>query len=306
MSWAQAGEVTIAEPASELTASFHPEAGMLCSSLMRGERQLLAENAGVQAYAERGKTMGIPLLYPWANRLGGFSYSAAGRHVELPREGGLLPRDARGLPIHGVLPGRMRWDLTESAESSLRAELRWSDSDPDRFAIFPFEHEVEYRAGLAGGRLRVAVTVTAGAGPVPVSFGFHPYLVPPAAARASWLVELPAMRRLALDARQIPVGAGESVPAERFKLGGREFDDGFDDVDETARFAVSGGESELSLEFVEGYRCAQVYAPAGRDLICFEPMTAPADALRSGARLAILAPGQRRTASFALAVGVLH
>jgi len=29
----------------------------------------------VSAYAQYGKTMGIPLLYPWANRLAAFDYS---------------------------------------------------------------------------------------------------------------------------------------------------------------------------------------------------------------------------------------
>jgi aldose 1-epimerase len=34
-----------------------------------------------------------------------------------------------------------------------------------------------------------------------------------------------------------------------------------------------------------------VYAPPGRNFICFEPMTAPTDALRSGTGLTVLAPG---------------
>jgi aldose 1-epimerase len=48
--------------------------------------------------------MGIPLLHPWANRLAGFDYEAAGKHVSLPRGTGVIPTDEAGLPIHGVLP----------------------------------------------------------------------------------------------------------------------------------------------------------------------------------------------------------
>ena len=295
--------VTIGEPASQLTATFHPAAGMLCSSLRRGEHELLAQNAGVQAYAERGKTMGIPLLYPWANRLGGFSYSAAGRSVELPSGGGLLGLDGNGLPIHGVVPGRMAWEITRASESTLCARLAWGAADPERFALFPFEHEAEYAAELSGGRLEIAVTVRAGPAHMPVSFGFHPYLSIPGSTRGSWTVELPAMRALRLDALQIPAGPGEEVPAERFLLDGREYDDGFEGVAADARFAVSDGERELALDFVRGYSCAQVYAPAGGDFICFEPMTAPADALRSGAGLTVLGPGETRTCAFAVAVG---
>ena len=54
---------------------------MVCSSLRHRGEELLAQNTGVSAYAEHGKTMGIPLLYPWANRLAGFDYSVAGRTV---------------------------------------------------------------------------------------------------------------------------------------------------------------------------------------------------------------------------------
>ena len=69
---------------SALEAAFVPGAGMLCCSLRHRGEELLAQNAGVAAYAQRGKTMGIPLLYPWANRLAGFDYSVAGRTVLHP------------------------------------------------------------------------------------------------------------------------------------------------------------------------------------------------------------------------------
>jgi galactose mutarotase-like enzyme len=45
-----------------------------------------------------------------------------------------------------------------------------------------------------------------------------------------------------------------------------------------------------------------VFAPPGGQFICFEPMTAPANALRSGAGLRLLAPGERHRASFTVSV----
>jgi len=38
----------------------------------------------------------------------------------------------------------------------------------------------------------------------------------------------------------------------------------------------------VTVGSLEGHSYAQVYAPAGGDFICFEPMTAPTDALVSG------------------------
>ena len=64
---AEAHTVTISSP--ELQATFVPGAAMLCSSLRHEGDELLAQRSGVHAYAEHGSTMGIPLLYPWANRL---------------------------------------------------------------------------------------------------------------------------------------------------------------------------------------------------------------------------------------------
>ena len=138
---------------------------------------------------------------------------------------------------------------------------------------------------------------------VPVAFGFHPYLSLAGAPRERWLIELPTMRRLALDADQIPVGSGETLPAGRFALAGEVFDDGFDSVSAQARFAASGAGRRIALELLEGYGCAQVFAPPASTFICFEPMTAPANALRSGEGLRLLSPGERHVARFSISVG---
>ena len=68
-------------------------------------------------------------------------------------------------------------------------------------------------------------------------------------------------------------------------------------------FSVAGGGRRIEVTFARGYPCAQVFAPAGEQFICFEPMTAPANALRSGDGLRLLAPGERFAASFTVAVG---
>jgi aldose 1-epimerase len=293
-----------------LEAAFVPGAGMLCCSLRHRGEELLAQNAGVDAYAQQGKTMGIPLLYPWANRLAGFDYSAAGRAVAVPHDRARVRVDANGLPIHGVLGGLLAWELLGSPAgehgSALSARLSWSEQRPPLFEAFPFRHELRYDARLRDGRLEIELTVHAcGEDAVPLAFGFHPYLSPPGGSRERWLIELPAMRALALDQLQIPTGPAAALAAERFELDGREYDDGFDSVAEPARFSVAGGARRLELTFLRGYPCAQVFAPAGGQFICFEPMTAPTNALRSGDALRLLAPGERFAAGFAVGVSDL-
>jgi aldose 1-epimerase len=298
--------VRLSHDGALLEATFVPGAGMICSSLRHRGEELLAQNAGVCAYAQRGTTMGIPLLYPWANRLAGFQYSVAGRTVQVPHDPTRVALDEAGLPIHGVIGGRLEWELTRSpapGAQSLAARLSWSASEPKLFEVFPFRHDLNYEARLGNGRLDVEITVHAcGADSVPLAFGFHPYLSLPGVPREHWLVELPAMRRLALDPNQIPIGPEEALSAQRFELEGREFDDGFDGVAEPARFGVAAADRRIELEFLQGYPCAQVFAPPAAQFICFEPMTAPTNALRSGGGLRLLDPGERYRAGFSVCV----
>ena len=298
--------ILLGDEEGALEATFVPSAGMLCCSLRHRGEELLAQNRGVEVYAELGKTMGIPLLYPWANRLAGFDYATAGQTVTVPRDRTRVSLDANGLPIHGVIGGRLQWeplDATDTDPRSLTARLRWDESQPELFAIFPFRHELRYQARLAGGALEVRVTVHADAhAAVPVAFGFHPYFSLPGAPREGWLVDLPPMRHLALDTQGIPRGVERPWPQRCFELAAQEFDDGFDAVAEPARFALTGGGRRIALELLEGYPCAQIYAPVTAQFICFEPMTAPANALRSGNGLRVLAPGERYSACFRVLV----
>jgi aldose 1-epimerase len=332
VSGAELGAVSLRDDRAQLEAAFLPGVGMLCCSLRHRGEELLAQNAGVAAYVERGKTMGIPLLYPWANRLAGFDYTVGGRTVSIPHDTARVSLDGNGLPIHGLIGGRLAWEPTTAPGSggaqSLTARLSWSEAQGELFEVFPFRHDLLYEARLAEGRfaegqhgerrlaeerhgearlaqgrLEIAVTVHAcGEDTVPVAFGFHPYLSPPGAPREQWTIELPAMRSLTLDERQIPTGPGPTQPRQTFELAGREFDDGFDSVPEPARFVLATPDRRITLEFLGGYPCAQVYAPPPRSLICFEPMTAPANALRSGAGLRLLPAGESYRAVFAVSV----
>jgi aldose 1-epimerase len=294
--------VQLSDAEAQLEATFVPEAGMICCSLRHRGEELLAQEGGLAEYEHDGHTMGIPLLYPWANRLADFGYRVGARTVRIPDDPQRIQLESHGLPIHGVIGGRMAWTVTGDRDS-LSARLRWDDSEPELFELFPFHHDLVYEARLSHGRLEISLTVHAsGVDAVPLAFGFHPYVHLPGVARERWLVELPAMRRLELDDHMIPVGPDRALPAERFELGDREFDDAFDDVDVPTRFAVTGGDHRVEIEFHEGYGYAQVFAPPNAECICFEPMAAPTNALRSGTGLRVVAPGESSRASFSLSV----
>jgi len=294
--------VTLAAPDGALEARFAPGAGMVGCSLRHHGAELLGLRAGVEAYLAQGKTFGIPLLHPWANRLGDWRYEVAGRTVEIDRGSPVVRADEHGLPIHGALPAGADWRVVQATREALWAELDWA-ADRARMAVFPFAHRLELRAAVDGGALMIETTVVAtGEAPVPLSFGFHPYLAPPSAPREAWEVELPPLAHLALDERGLPTGARDPSPAERAPLGDRSFDDAFALDGPSARFAVSDGERRVEVRFEHGFPYAQVFAPPGQALICFEPMTAPADALRTHDGLRCVDPGERASAAFAVRV----
>jgi aldose 1-epimerase len=283
----------------ELEAAFAPEAGLVGASLTHRGEELLAQRKGLEAYAESGTTFGIPFLHPWANRLAGFGYAVAGQEVELDRDSPLLRIEEHGLPIHGLAPHALRWEV-EEREDALRAT---TELDRERLEDFPFPHRLEVDVTLADDALTLRTTLTATtAVPVPVAFGYHPYLVLPGAPRPQWEVELPVDRHLVVDENAIPTGEEEPADFRRGPLGDRSLDDGYTMPERPRPFTVSGGGRTLGVEFLEGYTHAQVFAPAGKDLICFEPMTAPANALRSHDGLRLAPPGEPFTAAFRITI----
>jgi aldose 1-epimerase len=293
--------VALVSSDGNLRAAFAPSAGMVCCSLRHRGKELLAQRDGVRAYAERGSTIGIPLLYPWANRLSGFTYGAPPHVVALAQDSPSIALDDNGLPIHGVIAGNLPWEVREAAPKRLRARMRWEQ--PALLALFPFPHTLDFEALIGEDILRIETTLRPSSDlAVPVSFGYHPYLTIPETSRDSWQVELPVMRRLLLDARMIPTGRSEPVDGARFELGESSWDDAFGGLARPSRFAVSAAGRRIECEFLEGYPHAQVFSPSGETFICFEPMTAPTNALVSGIDLPVVVPGEEFCATFRISV----
>jgi aldose 1-epimerase len=264
--------------------------------------QVLRRISDLQTAAAKGSTAGIPLLHPWANRLDGLRYRAAGREVQLDASWPMLHLDVHGLPMHGVPWSRLAWEPIESQRNRLSARLEWSRKD--LLEIFPFPHRIELTATLCPEALTLETVLTAGAhGPVPVSFGFHPYFGIPEVPRAKWRLGLPAMHKLLSDERGIPSGAQE--PWNRFdsEIGERSFDDCFALLDASPSFSLTGGDLRITLEFLAGYPYAQIFAPSGQEFVAIEPMTAPTSALTSGHGLRVVAPRDRFEAAFRVRVG---
>lgn len=294
--------VTLQDPSSSMTATYVPGAGMICTSLAEDGVEYLGQRRGLDAYVSNGKTMGIPILYPWANRLSANNYDVDGAVVTLTAGAGGVRTDGHGAPMHGVLAAYPGWVVTAQSGNQVTAALDFGGT-PQLLAAFPFPHVLVLTASLADRTLTVETTVrptTAAA--VPLCFGFHPYVQLPGVPRQEWQLESPAMRHLPVDEFGLPTGATAEWAGGAQILAETELDDGFDQVPDGAVFAISAGGRRVAVTFANGYPAAQIFAPVGDDLIGLEPMAAPTDALRRGA-YRVAAPGKPETATFSIRVG---
>jgi aldose 1-epimerase len=232
--------------------------------------------------------LGIPFLAPWANRLDQQAFYANGKRYALNMELG----NVRGPhPIHGFLSAAA-WEVVEAGADSGSA---WVTSrleffrQPDWMAQFPFAHTIDMTHRLRDGVLDITVELhNISAAPMPVAIGFHPYFRLTDAPRDAWTIAIGARAEWLLADDKIPTG--ETRPIERrfpdpraAALRDHDLDHVFGDLIRDAfgraAMSVAGRSQKIDATFGPNYRAVVVYAPAGRDFICFEPMAGITDAL---------------------------
>jgi galactose mutarotase-like enzyme len=255
--------------AGELVATFVPDAGMIGCSLTHRGAEVLGQRGGLESYINERKTMGIPFLHPWANRLARTHFTLHGREVRIDTS--RTRQDAAGLPMHGLLAAAPGWVVEHHDDTRLTARFDFA------LESFPFPHTIQLEATLTPQALTITTTIDADE-PVPIAFGFHPYLQLPGVAREAWIAELPVTEQLLLDDSMIPTGERTPVRIEKGPLG--TYDDAY--TAPAAPFALEGPDRRIELAFHEGYPYSQVFAPPEEPLVAFEPMTAPTNALVSG------------------------
>lgn len=258
---------------------------------------------GLGEMATKTRMVGNPLLSPWANRIEGMSYKANGKTYLLNGELGNLRLDGNKNPIHGLVTFAKQWEVkgTYADATHARVELTLDFTKrPDWLAQFPFPHKLGLIYKLTAGVLEVITTVeNLASEPMPLALGYHPYFQLSDAPRDEWEVTIPAKEKLVLSPKLIPTGERVKNPyAPGTKLAGVVLDDVFGGLEENATFRVKGKTQTIEVVYGKDYSIGVVYAPAGQNFICFEPMTAPTNAFNTPGSYKSIAPGETWRESF--------
>ncbi len=272
--------VHLADPAHHTEVSIAVGIGNIAYEYkVNGKNALYFPFHSLAEFKEKPALCGVPFLAPWANRLDQEAFYVAGRKYTLNKELNNLRFDGNHLPIHGLISFTSLWQVVEakangsSAHVTSRLEF-WKH--PELMAQFPFAHTIEMTYTLSNGSLEVTTALhNLSAEAMPVSIGFHPYFQIHDAPRDNWTVHLAAKDHVVLSKLLVPTGETKPVEfSDPVSLAGKQLDDVFTGLPENAEFWVKGKDEKIAVHYGHNYKVAVVYAPPGRDFICFEPMAA--------------------------------
>lgn len=273
-------------------------------------------------FAETGQNPnhnGIPLLFPFPNRIRGARYNWAGREYVLDG----IHQDGQGNAIHGLVIDRP-WRVTCDDEATALGQFQLSIDAPDRRALWPADFLIEVRYDIGGPGLRCDVRVAnPDRVPLPFGFGTHPYFRVPLASgsrREDCLIQAPAAEEWELVGC-LPTGKRRAVSErkdlrEGQELKGLKLDDVLtelsarDGLVETVVMDPSAG-LQVQQVFDTAFRDLVVYTPPHGRSVCLEPYTCMTDAIHLAEQgidggWRALAPGAEFRTWFEIRAGLVY
>jgi aldose 1-epimerase len=306
--------VLLEDNATGTGAEVWPAHGFNCYRwhvMSEGEGELLFTNP--QFFDEERPTRGgIPILFPFPNRIRNGRFAWAGKDYQLP-----LNDPGGKNAIHGFAcrrPWRVVDQGADSASAWVTGEFQGSVDSPATRALWPADFRIRLTCRLTAHALRLdALVDNPDQIPLPFGLGYHPYFrVLPLRASETY-VEVPAVDYWQLE-DSLPNGIRQRATGSRDLTKARPFselslDDVLTDLDCTVqpgtdglcrRGQVSGLAGELTIQLLASrdFREVVVFTPPHREAMCLEPYTCTTDAinLQQGgvnAGLLVLPPGGR-------------
>jgi len=289
---------TLHDDASGASASILPSYGFNLFDLRLpaagSVRPVVASAADFVENPVKPARNGVPVLFPFPNRIDHGRFTFGGKAYALPINSG--PH-----AIHGFAAAAP-WDVVEqkadAGEAALTGRYQISKNTPEMRAHWPADAVLQIRYALSGRRLTMTVSVTnPTADDLPYGFGIHPYFrlpFDPGGDPDRTRIIIPASESWALDG-YIPTGARRPVDDRLdFRKGQTRKDLKLDDVltgltfegDRcVCRLEDLALQAEFRLSCDRTFREIVVFTPpAAPDVIAVEPYTQTTDAINLAAR----------------------
>lgn len=304
--------VLLTDPVTGSTAKIAAHIGFNCFDLniKLNDNDNIAVIHAADGFDEGDKPpshSGIPLLFPYPNRIRSGKYSWDGKDYELPES--LVGYEGAGNAIHGFALDRP-WRITEQTESSVTGVFRISEDAPERLPLWPTDAEIQIRYSLHDACLRADISVhNPTSEPLPWGFGTHAYFRVPLSADsdpANCTVQAPVTKKWLLD-ECLPTGQ-IADPPEDGRLNTAPYfntlklDDVYTGVQSQAgvvecRVLDEKGGTQIVLRCDDSFREIVAFTPPWTTAICLEPYTCTTDAINLqqqgvDAGLQVLAPGK--------------
>jgi len=302
--------------ASGATARVLPEAGFTCYSLKIPVGPLVVDVLDSEPnFAETGERPtrnGIPLLFPFPNRVRAGRYQFGGRSYELTG----LRLDDFGNIIHGMVFDRP-WRVVELRENAVTGRFQLSVDAPERRALWSADFIIDVRYELLEASLHCDLRIqNPDKVPLPWGFGTHAYFkVPmsPTSRRGNCIVQVSARRQWEL-VDNLPTGRLLPLTGHRDLREGQElrdlkFDDVYTDLEVRERqISAAVLDPAAGIQITQttdaAFRELVVFTPPHGRSVCLEPYTCVTDAINMPAPadsgLQILAPGDEFRTWFAI------
>lgn len=265
-----------------------------------------------QFFAENRPTRsGIPILFPFPNRIREGRFSWDGKTYQLPL-GDSTGKNA----IHGFAT-KHAWRVVDQGADAAMAwvtgEFHGSVDAAETLPLWPADYRIRITYRLFDRVLRLEIDVdNPDTKPLPFGIGFHPYfaLAPFGGMQALVGAGAPKMWELI---ESLPTGKLLDVDTRCDLRGGQAYshlqlDDvltnlypfSYDQPDRLGMVAVvqnPSGERMLTLWASDDFRELVAFTPPHREAICLEPYTCTTDAINLQARgidagLRVLTPGE--------------
>lgn len=279
---------TVVLKSGAATVYVAPARGGMATRFFVGERPIFYLDEATLLDTTKNVRGGNPVLFPSPGRLENDTLKLDKnlRQVPIPSAG--LDGNTTRVPQHGF--GRTSpWDVVATSENEVT--LRLVSNEQTR-GMFPWDFVATYRYTLDGPTLRIAQRIETTSPSLPVAVGFHPYFYVPDKDKSKARIPTESTRAWDNVAKKVITLASSKQTGCPIDLTQAEVDVHLLDHEATMAVLELGDGHHIEVRASRHFQHWVVWTLIGRDFVCLEPWSAPANALNTGEEILVAEPNK--------------